>query len=342
MMGGFLVNRLHRSLVGTGVVLLALAPPSPSPASASELEAQKPSARQIDLHLGKGIASIAARRDGFIVGFAGCQVVLVDGSGAPGEQYSIPGCKTLFTVRPGQLEGAEAIVASTYTGRTAVISGGKVTQHKVHAAAVTDSYLVGRSLVSSSDDGSVRQLPLTGAAETRVLTSDDGVARVLLLDPATDEADVPDFFAGFDTGRVRSVAADGAARTYESGVGRINALALAADRRALLVAGFDGRLRSIDLSSGRVTDLLAAGSGINAIALDQARARVGVVSDGGYFILYDLTERAELARVKLADGALTALAFDDANSTALAGDAAGLLHLVALPEAGTSQASSRQ
>lgn len=336
------MNRLRRLLLGTGVVLLGLAPLGPSPASASEVETQELSARQIDLHIGETVASIAKRPDapGFVVGFANCQVVIVDGSGSPSDRYAIPGCKTLFTVRLGKLEGDEAIVASTYTGRTAVISGGRVTEHRVHDAAVTDGYLVGSSLITSSDDGSVRLLPLAGArGRGRVLTSDAGVARVLLLD-AVVEGDLPAFFAGYDTGHIRAVAAEGApARTYESDVGRINALSLASDRRSLLVAGFDGRLRSVDLSSGHATDLLAAGDGINAMALDRSRARVGVVSDGGSFILADLLAHAEVARAKLTDGALTALAFDEMNLTALAGDSAGVLHLIVLPGGSAAQAS---
>lgn len=334
------MDRLRRSLFGTCVALLALVPPGPSSASASEIEPQELSVRQIDLQIGDGVASIARRLDapGFVVGFANCQVVVSDGSGSPSARFAIPDCKTLFTVRLGKIEGDEAIVASTYTGKTAVISGGRVTQHKVHQAAVTDGYLVGRSLVTSSDDGSVRLLPLEGAGG-RVLTTAAGVARVLLLDAAV-EGDVPAFFAGYDTGHIRAVAADGkAARTYESDVGRINALGLASDRRSLLVAGFDGRLRAVDLSSGRATDLLAAGDGINAMALDRNRARVGVVSDSGSFILLDLLARAEVARAKLTDGALTALAVDEMNSTALAGDSAGLLHLIVLPGGSAAQVS---
>jgi hypothetical protein len=334
------MNPLRRSLLGMGVALLALAPLGLPPASAGESDTQGLSVRQIDLQLGHGVASIATRPDapGFVIGFANCQVVVVDGSGSPSDRYDIAGCKTLFTVRLGKLERDEAIVASTYTGQTAVISGGRVTQHKVHKAAVTDGYLVGRRLITSSDDGSVRLLPLGGAGG-RVLTTAAGVARVLLVDPAVG-GDVPAFFAGYDTGHIRAVAADGkAARTYESEVGRINALGLASDRGSLLVAGFDGRLRAVDLSSGRATDLLAAGGGINAMALDRNRARVGVVSDDGSFILLDLVARAELARAKLADGALTALAFDEMGSTALAGDSAGLLHLIALPGGRATQAS---
>lgn len=333
------MNPLRRSLLGMGVALLALAPLGPSPASAGESDTQGLSVRQIDLQLGHGVASIATRPDapGFVIGFANCQVVVVDGSGSPSARYAIPGCKTLFTVRLGKLEGNEAIVASTYTGQTAVIGGGRVTQHKVHKAAVTDGYLVGRRLITSSDDGSVRLLPLGGAGG-RVLTTAAGVARVLLLDP-TVEGDVPAFFAGYDTGHIRAVAADGKAHTYDSEVGRINALGLASDRRSLLVAGFDGRLRAVNLSNGRATDLLAAGGGINAMALDRNRARVGVVSDDGSFILLDLVARAELARASLADGALTALAFDGMGATALAGDSAGLLHLIALPGGSATQAS---
>lgn len=337
-----LMSQLRLSVLGASVALLALVPPGLSPALADGLQAPHPDVRRIDLHLGQGVASIAARRGarGFVVGFAKCRIVVLDGDAVPGDRYDIPGCKTLFTVRPGELEGAEAIVASTYTGRTAVISGGKVAEHKVHDAAVTDSYLVGRSLVSSSDDGSVRQLPLPGAPGTmRVLTTDIGVARVLLPDPAA-QAGAPAFFAGFDSGRIRAVAGEGTAvRTYESGVGRINALGLASDRRSVLVAGFDGRLRAVDLASGRATDLLAAGDGINAMALDRAHARVGVVSDDGSFILLDLAARAELARAKLAEGPLTALAFDGTNSKALAGDSAGLLYLLTLPAPHGSQAS---
>lgn len=330
------MNGLCRALLGTGMVGLTLLLLDPPPATAGGPAVGKPSVRQIDLQLGQGVASIAARQDaqGFIVGFARCQVVVLDGSAAPSERYDLPGCKTLFTVRPGQLDGAAAIVASTYVGKTAVISGGTVTEHKVHDAAVTDSYLVGPSLLTSSDDGSVRQLTLARAAEpARVATTDAGVARVLLLDPAS-EAEIPAFFAGFDTGRVRSVAEGGSVvRTYESGVGRINALGLASDRRSLFVAGFDGRLRQVDLASGRAVDLLPAGDGINALALDRAHGRVGVVSDGGYFLLLDLATRVLAVKAKLADGPLTALDFDEAGVTALAGDSAGLLHLVTLPEA---------
>jgi hypothetical protein len=326
------VKRVLASLVGTGVVLvLTLMPSSPSTALDSGPRSPEPNVRQIDLRLGQGVSSITARRNGggFVIGFAKCQVVVLDGNGVLIERYDLQGCKTLFTVRLGQLDGAEAIVASTYTGRTAVISGGEVKQYKVHDAAVTDSHLADGSLLTASDDGSVRLLPLASVGlPARVLTADVGVARVLLLDPVA-EAEAPALFAGFDTGRIHAIAANGATvRTYESGVGRINALGLESDGRSLLVGGFDGRLRAIELASGRAADLMSAGSGINAMALDRAHGRVGVVSDDGSFILHDLNACAALMRMKLTDSPLTALAFDETDSMALVGDSAGLLHRI--------------
>jgi WD40 repeat protein len=221
------------------------------------------------------------------------------------------------------------VTASSYTGHGVVLSDGKITTYKTHDAAVTDVYLAFGGLLTSSDDGSVILSDLDEHAAPQVLATGQGVARVILPDASGDAAK-PTFFAGFDSGRVAAVTGS-QTRTFEAGVGRINGLAQSADRASLYVAGFNGRVRRIEVATGKIQDVFAAGSDINAIALDDTTSKLAIVSDSGRLVVLDTRSGKTIVDTKLADVPLTAVALASGGGPALIGDAAGILYLLELP-----------
>ena len=295
--------------------------------------AADPAGHVLDLKVGSAVSSLAVRLGGagVVASFSSCKVVFLDPALHVIRQSDIPRCQNLFTVRVGQSGEGETVVASTYVGRAVLITGSHLTQYATHQAAVTDGFLVPGGLLTSSDDGSVRLLALDGGASTRTLATGVGVNRVLLPDPAAT-AGQPGFFAGFDTGQIQAVQGP-RTRRYDSGVGRINALALSPDRHALLVAGFDGRVRSIDRATGQARDLLATGAAVNALALDSTGTRLAAVNDAGHLVVLQLGDNSRIVDAKVTDAAASAVAFGASGDTVLVGDGNGLLHEIPLPGA---------
>ena len=289
--------------------------------------------KPIDLKIASGVVSIVTRPNGrgFVAAFSHCKIAYLDLDAVLGSQQDVTGCKRLFTVHEGQFAGAEAVTASAYTGHAVVLSNGQILRYKTNNAAVTDVFLAFGGLLASSDDGSITFSDLDGHAAPQILATGQGVARVMLPDRSTASA-APAFFVAFDSGRVLAVT-NSLTRAFEPGVGRINGLALTLDRASLYVAGFDGRVRRIDLASGSAQDVFSAGADINAIDLDDATSRLGIVSDNGRFVVIETSSGKKILDMKVADVALTAVALAAGGGRALVGDAAGLLYRLDLPGA---------
>jgi hypothetical protein len=292
-----------------------------------------PSVKRVEGGLSGSVTSIAARAvgQGFAVAYTNCHVAFFDAAAKLRSQTFVGPCKRLFTIHLAQQGQTEIASVSAYTGQGVVISDGRVKGFTSHDAAVTEAFVAFGGLLTASDDGSVVFTPMD-QSERRAppLATGQGVARTVVLDPS-GTAQQPAFFVGFDSGLIIHVSA-GARTEFHPGVGRINGLALGHGGHDLYAAGFLGRLVRVDLATGANHVVIAGGADLNALSLDKTSDRLATVSDDGHFILVDSKSDRIIADLKLSDSPLAAVALAQGGHAALAGDSAGGLYLVSLPD----------
>ncbi|MFP4219712.1 MAG: protein kinase domain-containing protein [Phormidium sp.] len=165
----------------------------------------------------------------------------------------------------------------------------------------------GNSLITASDDASIRIWDLRTAIRRFTLSGHDGPINALALSPSGDQL----VSAGEDgTVRIWDVARGRVEHVLSGHSGAVNALALSSDGRTLVSGGDDQTLRIWDVQQGvQIRSLTGHEGAIEGVALSPDDTLIASAAEGDSVRLWNVFPGAEIFRLQETEVSVHELAF---------------------------------